>query len=107
MNIMNAQDLRIVEELIEQKDATVVEKSDYRAAMAFAYGSMSAPQREIFKTYHSPYLAERYDIEYCTDTQVILPTGHLKTAIAFVKDVLPTQEIDILKRDFQFDLGIL
>jgi len=106
---MNAQtnDLRIVQELVEQDDVAVVNQQDYRVAMAFAFGSMTDEQREVFTAHHRPLLAERFSYDYCSSEQVILPLGHLLNAVKYIKSVIPTASFQLLKTDFQFSINML
>ncbi|UOL51383.1 hypothetical protein [Vibrio phage XZ1] len=106
MKVMNATDLRAVEALVEQNDAAVVNKEKYRSALAFAYGCMNSIQRSVYRDYHLNVLAERYDIEYCNDEQVILPHGALKATIKFIKETLSDSDYAELKEYFQFTIAL-
>ncbi|CAM0052258.1 hypothetical protein VPHF86_0172 [Vibrio phage F86] len=95
-------DRRASQELIEQRDAAIVKTQDYRTSIAFAFGCMTAEQREMFNLYHRPNLVEHRDYLYCSDEQSIIAFGHLKAAVKYIKTILSDADIRMLKHEFQF-----
>lgn len=100
---MNLSDTVIIETLIEINDAALVERCDYRCAMAFAIGCMTYEQRVVFQEQHLDKLIE---LDY-GDGLVVVRLGELLIAHKYVKDVLSEENVAILKEQFQYNIGIL